>query len=366
MTSNWMELGLTREQDEFVRIYADRYKNVYIDTIDTVFGIAKAIEILREAHANSGVQGSYADALTMYGFTARDGGPMNKAIRSHLKTLLENEAKVREWWGKVPERKKRDWLSAKAIYTNWKASLKPPVDPDAHKRPTPLQQVRATNIELQEQLHAANERAKATKPSDDAALATARARIAELEREVDRLAAENAAWKSYDSWHTAAPTQSKPLTREELAKYAPPLPKTLPTWEQQKAARAAAAARPEAKLAVVTEKLQQAQARIGKLQAENALQEEIAKRDRQIKGLQTQIKNLQATIAYHNTYHHGFELTRAMHKLIRSCLHPDREIDPTLKKRYVSAFQVFSQIKFIDETNAKWDGKEWSERGKPK
>ncbi len=50
---------------------------------------------------------------------------MNKAIRSHLKALLENKEKVRAWWALVPERTKRDWLSAKAIYTHWTASVKP-------------------------------------------------------------------------------------------------------------------------------------------------------------------------------------------------------------------------------------------------
>src|SRR5262249_46795976 len=120
-----MELGLSKDEEEFVRINGELYKKVYVETIDTIFNWARAIEILRRAHGNSGIQGGFTDALVQYGFTNRDGGPMNKAIRSHLKHLLEHEQKVRAWWAKVPERKKRDWLSAKAIYTNWKKSLKP-------------------------------------------------------------------------------------------------------------------------------------------------------------------------------------------------------------------------------------------------
>src|SRR5262249_19239829 len=115
----------SRDEEEFVRRSAELYKAVYIETIDTVFDLAKAIEILRRAHHNSGVQSGFADALVQYGFTARDGGPMNKAIRSHLKALHENEQQVGAWWASVPARSKRDWLSAKAIYTHWNASLKP-------------------------------------------------------------------------------------------------------------------------------------------------------------------------------------------------------------------------------------------------
>ena len=46
----------------------------------------------------------------------------------------------------------------------------------------------------------------ATKPCDDAALATARERIAELEAQVANLAAENAALKARDRERTTAPT----------------------------------------------------------------------------------------------------------------------------------------------------------------
>jgi hypothetical protein len=128
---NWMELGLNAAEEKFVRETAELYRKVYITTIDTIFDFAKAIEILRKAHASSGIPGEYTAALVQYGFTARDGGPMNKAIRSHFKKLLDNEEKVRAWWAKVDARKKRDWLSAKAIYTHWQKSLKPPGAPPA-------------------------------------------------------------------------------------------------------------------------------------------------------------------------------------------------------------------------------------------
>jgi hypothetical protein len=125
-----------------------------------VFKIAKAIDILQKRHYGMGVQGGFSDALVQYGFTTRDGETaIDKGIRSNLKELLDSEQKVRDWWKTVPERKKRDWLSARAIYRHWKASARPK-DADAPRKPTPLQQERATNIELQQQLHEANQRLK--------------------------------------------------------------------------------------------------------------------------------------------------------------------------------------------------------------
>jgi hypothetical protein len=152
--TNWIELNLTQDQDDFVRAAAAIYKTVHLDTIDNVFQIAKAIEILRTAHYGSGFQGAYGDALVQYGFTARDGTAINKAIRSAYADLLSNEAAVRAWWESVPDKRKREWLSASAVYRHWKASQSHR-DPNAVRRLTPLQAERATNVELQRQLHEA-------------------------------------------------------------------------------------------------------------------------------------------------------------------------------------------------------------------
>lgn len=165
MANNWMELGLTADEEAFVRKGAALYKTLYLDTIDNVFVIARSIEILRKRHLGSGIKGGFADALVQYGFTSRDGGPMNKAIRSFHKTLLDHEAEVRKWWDSVKEPKKRDWLSAKAICSHWKASTKHR-DPDAPKKPSPLQQERTTNVFLQEELHKANEKLKTSDEGD--------------------------------------------------------------------------------------------------------------------------------------------------------------------------------------------------------
>jgi hypothetical protein len=152
VANNWMELGLTKDEEELVRYGAALYKTVYLDTIDNIFTIARSLKILHDRHHGSGIRGGFTDALVQYGFTARDGGPMNKAIRSHLSQLLENEAAVRAWWEKVPQRMKRDWLSAKAIHNHWSKSRKPP---DAPRKPSPYTAMKATNVELQEQLHKA-------------------------------------------------------------------------------------------------------------------------------------------------------------------------------------------------------------------
>jgi hypothetical protein len=161
--SNWIELGLSADEDKLVREAAKIYQSAYVHTLDSVFKIAKAIDILHERHYGSGVQGGFADALVQYGFTARDGeSALDKGIRSNLKELLENEPQVRAWWGKVEERKKKDWVSARAIYRNWKKSQAPAAtDPNAPPRQSPYEKLKVEkdalvkhNIELKRQLEA--------------------------------------------------------------------------------------------------------------------------------------------------------------------------------------------------------------------
>jgi hypothetical protein len=88
MSGNWLELGLTKDEETIVRRAAQIYKTVYLDTIDNVFEVARALKILQDRHQMLGVRGTLADALVQFGFTARDGGAMNKALISHHKQLL--------------------------------------------------------------------------------------------------------------------------------------------------------------------------------------------------------------------------------------------------------------------------------------
>ena len=160
MGNNWIELGLTKDEEELVRKGAELWGAIYLDTIDNMFVIAKAIETLRKRHDGMGVKGAFGDALVQYKYTARDGeSPIDKAIRSNLKEMLEHEKQVRDWWKKVPERRKRHWVSAPTIYKHWNRSRKP-VDPDAPKTPSPLAREKATSQLLQEQLREANARLK--------------------------------------------------------------------------------------------------------------------------------------------------------------------------------------------------------------
>jgi hypothetical protein len=159
MGNNWIELNLPKDAEEIVRHGAELYKAVYLDTIDNIFDIARGIATLQKYHYNMGTRGEFAVVLVQYGYTARDGGVMNKAVRSHLKTLLENEQSVRDWWQMVndPKNKKKypqahTWLSASAIHKHWRASQQPP---DRIRKPSPYVQMQATNIELQNQLHKA-------------------------------------------------------------------------------------------------------------------------------------------------------------------------------------------------------------------
>jgi hypothetical protein len=156
---NWIELNMPKDEEAFVLAAAEKFKTVHHRTIDNVFEWAKAIAILQSRHYGSGVQGAFAAVLAQYGFTNRDGGPIDASIRRDFITLRENEPAVREWWASVPEKKKREWLSARAIARHWRASLKQR-DPDAKREPSPIAKERATNVALQEALHSANERLK--------------------------------------------------------------------------------------------------------------------------------------------------------------------------------------------------------------
>jgi hypothetical protein len=156
MTNNWIELNLTKDEEKQVLEGAALYKATHLESIDTVVKIATGIKILRDRHYGMGRQGGFGDVLVQYGYTARDReSPMDRGIRSNLEELATNETAVRAWWHSVPERKKRHWESARAIYRHWKASTKPPADPNAPPRRNPIRELQATNVELQKQLNAA-------------------------------------------------------------------------------------------------------------------------------------------------------------------------------------------------------------------
>jgi len=99
------------------------------DALDNALEIAECLEILRTANYGTGVQGGYADALVQYGYTSRNGGPMDKAIRNDFNELRDNADDVRRWWEGVKDDKKPRWLSGTAIYKNWQAFKNPPQPP---------------------------------------------------------------------------------------------------------------------------------------------------------------------------------------------------------------------------------------------
>jgi hypothetical protein len=313
MTSNWMELGLSRDEEEFVRRSAELYKAVYIETIDTVFDLAKAIEILRRAHHNSGVQSGFADALVQYGFTARDGGPMNKAIRSHLKALHENEQAVRAWWASVPARTKRDWLSAKAIYTHWNASLKPkntaaaapvqrPSEPSASASKPPdsasaLAQAKARNVELEQ------------------TLAQAKARIAELERQV--ALAQMASGKVPK---TVAELRAQMQVADEM----------------RKAERAAAKAARPAKAPPVDA-----------AETLETMAEKLRQKDQQLKAARTRIHNLNVEVDVLKG-RKKIPVSKALLRAMRGYMHPDRApTDPKERRRLEQLSQEFNSFTWV-------------------
>ena len=231
------------------------------------------------------------------------------------------------------------------------------VDEVLSPKPPPPQMTRAQKLE-QEQLDHVSKHAQFVPPESDQreqarirelemALAQALARNVELEAQVAKLAAGNAALaaelEAHDRARTAATPPPRRLTPDEIAKYVPPLPKTVDGLRY-----AAEAKGPEAKIAALEEKLKQRDRRITKLERENALQEEIAARDRRIKALTTEIQNLKAT----SRMQHEFYETERERKGIMppmtyttlvKCLHPDKP-PPTQEQRQ-EAFGLLSQWK---------------------
>jgi hypothetical protein len=161
--SNWLDLRLSTDEEKFVREAGDEYVATYVHTIESIFKTAKAIDILQRRFYGNGVQGAFSDALVQYRFTARDReSAIDKGIRSNLKEMLASEQAVRDWWTSVPEKKKRDWISARGVYKHWKKSQRPAAEADADapvKRRSPYEKLKFErdslvrhNIELKQQL----------------------------------------------------------------------------------------------------------------------------------------------------------------------------------------------------------------------
>jgi hypothetical protein len=180
---------------------------------------------------------------------------------------------------------------------------------------------------------AAPETKRETKPSA-APTPALEARVAELEAELARerqRRREAAVGK-------AAKTAGQP----------PPLPKTLEEAARQWAEKRAS---PEFKIAALTDKLQHAQARIAKLESENALQDEIAKRDQRIKALTTQVQNLKAERRVTSEhYKDGLATAGGMsfktQAAIAKALHSDRSLtEAERKEERDTALKLFTAWK---------------------
>jgi hypothetical protein len=143
MTSNWLDIGLSKDDEAFVRKNGESYRATQVDTIDTVLDWARAIEKIRTAKYGTGVQGGFVIALVQYGFVDEDDDtkPIDAALRSNLKEMLDKEESVRAFWQGADAKKKRNWRAARSIYRNWKASLKPktPKAPKVKPGPAPFQ-----------------------------------------------------------------------------------------------------------------------------------------------------------------------------------------------------------------------------------
>jgi hypothetical protein len=151
----------------------------------------------------------------------------------------------------VPDKKKRDWLSAKAIYSHWQASLTPK---DTPRTPSPAQP------------H------KPSVPADDAEVATLKARIAELQ------VAHNA-----DTARIRELEDKLALARMATGK----MPENAAELEANR--RMAEAVR---KAEAAARKAAQPKPTVPENETMESLAEKLRQRDQQLKAAQTRIRNL--------------------------------------------------------------------------
>ena len=126
---------------------------------------------------------------------------------------------------------------------------------------------------------------------------------------------------------------AEPVTKRATAE-PPPLPRTA---EELRAAKERATQQRKAKRAAAPVSADEPSllAKIAALEAEG-------------KRKQTRIRNLEAKVRHIVATQKGTPITKDTHRLILSCLHPDRAAnDPKMQKRLERAFQAFTAIAYI-------------------
>jgi hypothetical protein len=121
-TDNPLDLGLTKDEDIFVRDTAlTIYRVSYLNSLDNAIQVARAIGIIRHRFHGQGIRKGFNAALIAYGYTSRDGTTaIDAAIRSQLRELLAEENEVRAWWFGQSDKCKRRWLSPSSIHRQFK------------------------------------------------------------------------------------------------------------------------------------------------------------------------------------------------------------------------------------------------------
>jgi hypothetical protein len=193
-------------------------------------------------------------------------------------------------------------------------------------------------------------------------------RLAELEEENTKLKAENARLKAKQaepakkpppeppSAPQAPPPSGRRAQAEALHRVARPFPKTWEELVRQGEEAKAAKQRPEAKLAALEAKFQKAQGRIAQLEGANALQDEIAARDKRIKALTTQVTNLKAHLRMARNFYEEEKRRRgtmpfATYATLMKYLNP-QDPTPTVEQR-TEAYIALTQWKQANDRTRK-------------
>jgi hypothetical protein len=238
--SNWLDIKLSKADEEFVCKSGETFRRTQVQTIDTVLDWARSIKLIRDANYGDGIQGGFTAALVQYGFTHEDDDtkPIDPALRSQLQDMLDHEESVIAFWNEADPRKRREWRSPRTIHRNWKASFKPKV-PKQPPRASVMGEQRERIAELEQELATARSTpAEAPSPMDDIAAGYARheleRRIAELEAGLanrdsvidqlktpakpSQLNLQNAIFRCYDLTHYGEswPPKTKATTKDNL------------------------------------------------------------------------------------------------------------------------------------------------------
>jgi hypothetical protein len=127
-------------------------------TLTLWLAVGEAIKVLRDKADRVGGRQTFKRLMAQNGFSMNGRDKVIDAgLVSHLLDVLARKADVIAWHEKLPPKQQREWSAPNTIKKHCPV-FATPQDPKAPRKPSAYAQMRATNIELQEQLNTALKR----------------------------------------------------------------------------------------------------------------------------------------------------------------------------------------------------------------